>query len=119
MAMPELGVARILGWCSTLAPEFPRETARVEAQVTSRHVTIVQRRPSWQGLDEWFTHPVARLRSTGATGLWGLYWRDHDGKFHICDRHEPTAQVRELLEVLGDYRRSIFQGRTGPTSPDW
>lgn len=52
MAMPELGVARILGWCSTLAPEFPRETARVEAQVTSRHVTIVQRRPSWQGLDE-------------------------------------------------------------------
>ena len=91
----------------------------MEVQVTGRHVTIVQRRPSWQGLDEWFTHPVARLRSTGATGLWGLYWRDHDGKFHICDRHEPTAQVRELLEVLGDYRRSIFQGRTGPTSPDW
>ena len=43
-------------------------------------------------------------------GLWGLSWRDHDGKFHIYDRHEPTVQVRELLEILGDYRRSIFWG---------
>lgn len=55
-------------------------------------------------------HPVARLRYTGTTGLWSLYWRDHDGKFHIYDRHEPTVQVRELLEILGDYRRSIFWG---------
>ncbi|AJK69528.1 hypothetical protein [Corynebacterium marinum] len=59
MAVPELGAARILGRCSTLAPEFRWETARVEVQVAGRHVTIVQRRPFWQGLDEWSTHPVA------------------------------------------------------------
>lgn len=50
-------------------------------------------------------------------GLWGLCWRDHDGKFHIYDRHEPTAQVRELLEVLGGLPWLDLPGPNGADFP--
>ncbi|QGU05315.1 DUF3024 domain-containing protein [Corynebacterium comes] len=110
MAKPELDVARIRKWCATRVPEHVQEQLRVEALVADRHVTIVERRPPWQEGLEWSTFPVARLRFTMKTGLWSLYWRDRNGKFHLYDRREPTVKVQELLDFLDSHEDPIFWG---------
>jgi len=45
-----------------------------------RHLTICECRPPWHedGGPDWSRFPIARLHYTEITGLWTLYWRDHE-----------------------------------------
>jgi len=75
-----------------------RDQVRVEADVTDRHVTIVECRPPWRADlgPEWTRFPIARLRYTKASKRWSLYWRDRNLRFHEYDRVSPTDNVEEL-----------------------
>jgi hypothetical protein len=78
MTLPEFDVAQVQRWCAARVPEHGRHQVRVECQIASRHLTIIERRAPWrQDLGpEWTSFPIARLRytiagnrgpSTGAT----------------------------------------------------
>lgn len=54
--------------------------------------------------------PIARLRWTRTTGLWSLYWRDRNLKFHVYDRVPSTATVEDLLAELDDDPVTTFWG---------
>jgi len=63
-----------------------------------RHLTICECRPPWRedfGPD-WTGFPVARLHYTKATGLWTLYWRDQNEKYHRYAARKPWNQYRDL-----------------------
>ena len=49
---------------------------------------------------EWTGFPIARLRYTRTTGVWSLYWRDRNLRFHAYHPGMPTASVEELLAEL-------------------
>ena len=81
-----------------------------------RHLTICECRPPWRedlGPD-WTRFPIARLHYTGTTGLWTLYWRDHNLKYH---RYQPdltaapesktysTTSIAEPFLFSGDSNR--------------
>ena len=92
-------------------PERLWEQARVECEITDRHVTIIEARPPWDGSDrEWTRFPIARLRYTASTGLWSLYWRDRNLKFHIYEGKDPTKSVQSLLDHIGSSGDPIFWG---------
>ena len=67
-----------------------RSTAR---HGTARHLTIVETRPPWREDvgPQWTRFPIARRRHTKTTGLWEIYWRDRNLRFHRYDRAEPTG----------------------------
>jgi hypothetical protein len=67
-------------------------------------------RPPWDGRGRHTRFPIARLRYTAATGLWSLYWRDRNLKFHLYDLAEPTANVEALLDEIDRDPTSIFWG---------
>ncbi|MBO0879562.1 MAG: hypothetical protein J2P17_04170 [Mycobacterium sp.] len=48
MALPELDVARVRRWCRERVPAHARDEVRVEADIGSRHVTVVECRPPWR-----------------------------------------------------------------------
>jgi hypothetical protein len=86
--LPQLDVARVQRWCAHQVPEHIRSEIRVECDVAPRHLTICECRPPWRedlGPD-WTRFPIARLHYTRTTGLWILYWRDRNQKYH---RYEP------------------------------
>lgn len=59
--------------------------------------------------DEVTKFPIARLRFTMKTGLWTLYWRDRNLKFHEYD-FPPTPNVLVILDYLDSHEDPIFFG---------
>lgn len=108
----ELDVARVERCCRARVPEQVRNQVRVEVDVAERHLTVVECRPPWRaGLgSEWTRLPIARLRYTKATGLWSLYWRDRNLRFHAYDRVPATASVEDLLAEIDRDQTAIFWG---------
>jgi hypothetical protein len=86
-------------WCDERVPLHVRDQVRVECEVGSRHLTIVERgspRHEDSGA-EWTRFPIARLRYTKADKTWSLYWRDRDLRFHRYDQAAPSPDVDDLL----------------------
>ncbi len=99
-------------WCRARVPARVRDEIRVEADVAEHHVTIVECRPPWRAdaSAEWTRFPIARLRFTKSTGLWTLYWRDRNLRFHAYDRVPATARIEELLAEVDQDPIAIFWG---------
>ncbi|WP_168916542.1 DUF3024 domain-containing protein [Microcella flavibacter] len=110
MALPEADLDRIQLWCRGIWPEHLWDQAKVEADVSARHVDIVEVRPPWNGIGEHTRFPIARLRYTASTGLWSIYWRDRNLKFHEYRRKRPTKNVQALLDHIGSHDDPIFFG---------
>jgi len=110
VAIPETDLHRIQLWCRDRVPKHLWPQVKVEADVEPRHVTIVEARPPWDGVGEHTRFPIARLRYTASTGLWAIYWRDRNLKFHEYDRKRPTKNVRALLDYIADGGDPIFWG---------
>jgi chorismate mutase len=110
--LPDADVARVQDWCAGRVPDRVREQLRVECEVASRHLTVVQRhlpRRAEAGA-EWTTFPVARFRYTAASATWTLYWRDRDSRFHHYDPVPPTADIGVLLGELERDPAALFWG---------
>lgn len=84
----------------------------MECEVASGHLTIVERRAPWreESGPEWSRLPIARLRYTQGTGLWSLYWRDRNLKFHRYDRTPLTTDIQILLAEIEADPTHIFGG---------
>ncbi|WBU37544.1 DUF3024 domain-containing protein [Homoserinibacter sp. YIM 151385] len=116
MALPEADLDRIQLRCRRIWPEHLWDRAKVEADVSTLHVDIVEVRPPWNGIGEDTRFPIARLRYTISTGLRSIYWRDRNLKFHEYQRRRPTKNVQALLDHIGSHDDPIFFGRPGPPS---
>lgn len=110
MAIPELDLMRIQRWAQERVPEHLWPQVKVEADVAARHVDIVEVRPPWDGVGEHIRFPIVRLRYTKATGLWAIYWRDRNLKFHEYQRKRPSPNVQVLLDHIADSGDPIFWG---------
>ena len=110
MAIPQNDLDRIQLWTRERIPEEQWDELRVEADVSQRHVDIVEVGPPWDGIGEEDRTPIARLRYTAKTGLWSIYWCDRNMRFHAYKDFEPTQQVQEQLDWLVDSGDPIFWG---------
>jgi hypothetical protein len=110
MPIPSADLARIDLWCLERVPEHLRDRLRVEADVTPRHVTIVEVQPPWDGQGEWTRSPVVRLHYTASTERWTLFWRDQDLEFHAYPRSGPVKTVGTLLGHIARDEDGIFWG---------
>ena len=110
--LPELDIARVRRWCEQRIPSARRNQDRVEYDIGSRHLTIVECRPPWRkGISpEWTRLPIARLRYTHATKTWTLYWRDRNLRFHRYDQIEPSPSIDHLLNEIDRDPTAIFWG---------
>jgi hypothetical protein len=110
MALPETDLHRIRDWARGRVPEHLWDQVKVVADVSDRHVDIVEVRPSWNGVGEPTRFPIARLRYTNTTGQWTIYWRDRNLKFHEYKGKRPTKNVQALLDYIESGGDPIFWG---------
>ena len=103
---------RVQRWCRARVPERVRDEVRVEVDVAERHLTIVECRPPWRADvgAEWTRFPIARLRYTKSAGVWSLYWRERNSRFHVYGSVSPTASTEELLAEVDRGPTAIFWG---------
>lgn len=99
MGISQFDLVRIRRWCDARVPKHLWDQLKVDADVTERHITIVEVRPPWDGQGEHTRFPIARLRYTKSTKLWSLYWRNRNLKLHAYDI-EPSPLVDDLLDYI-------------------
>ena len=89
-----------------------RDQVRVECDIAPRSLTIVETRPPWRADfgPAWTRFPIARLRYTKATGLWELYSRDRNLRFHRYELAPPSRLVDDLLDEIDRDPTHIFWG---------
>ena|SRR6187200_1024163 len=92
MALPETDLHRIHLWARERVPEHLWDQLKVEADVSDRHVDIVEVRPPWDGVGEHTRFPIARLRYTRATGVWAIYWRDRNPQVPRVQAQAPDEE---------------------------
>lgn len=75
-------------------------------------MTIVERRAPWREDygPEWSSLGIARFRFTAKSGLWTLYWRNRNQRWHVYDLVQPTADVITLLDEVDRDPTCIFWG---------
>jgi hypothetical protein len=110
--LPELELVRIRHYCQSRVPARLRDQIRIEIDVSGRLVTILECRPPWtlELGPEWTRFPIARLRHVQADGVWILYWRDSNLRWHRYDRIGSSAHVDPLLAEIEADPTSIFWG---------
>lgn len=112
MALPGLDVAAIRHFCEQRVPPHALHQVRVEADVSSTAVTIVEARAPWREDygPQWTRGGVARLRYVSKRKHWVLYWRDRNQRWHLYDLLEPSPDVLVLLDEIDRDPTSIFWG---------
>jgi hypothetical protein len=112
MALPGLDVAAIRHYCEQRVPPHALHQVRVEAVVSRGAVTIVERRAPWREDfgPEWTTGAIARLRYAASTGLWTVFWRDRNARWHRYDLIEPSSDITVLLDEVDRDPTGIFWG---------
>jgi chorismate mutase len=110
--LPATDVARVQDWCAARIPERVRDRLRVECDVATQYLTVVQCHPLWHGdpESEWVRSPVARFRFTKKSTTWSLYWRDSNSRFHRYDPLPPTSDIGALLTELEQDPTALFWG---------
>jgi len=108
--IPELDLTAFRDYCEQRVPPEARDQVRVETHVAQHAVTVIERRPPWHDdAADWSEHPIARLRYTAKSGLWALYWRDRNERWHRYQTG-PAANVRSLLDEIDSDPTGIFWG---------
>jgi hypothetical protein len=111
--LPDRDILAIRKWCDARVPPDARGQLRVEPDVGSTAVTIVERRPPWRpelASGGWSSTAVARLRYTATRGLWTLQCADAEGRWHRYDSIGPTPSVATLLAEIDRDPTGIFWG---------
>lgn len=88
------------------------DKVRIEVDVSPTAITIFECRPPWDSPGRavnWTRFPVARLRRR-RDGVWTLYWRDRNLKFHRYEEVSPTSSIDVLLDEIDRDPTAIFWG---------
>lgn len=110
--LPSLEVAAIRHYCEQRIPPRALDQVRLETVVTRGAVTIVERRAPWREDygPEWTAQEIVRLRYTAKSGVWTLYYRDSNDRWHRYELIDPDPNVRPLLDEVDRDPTGIFWG---------
>lgn len=112
MPLPEQDVERVRDFCQARVPDHVLDQLRVEMDIGRGFLTILECRAPWREDfgPEWTRMPVARLRYVQRTGIWTLYYRDRNSRFHLYDLVGPSAKIDVLLKEIERDPTGIFWG---------
>lgn len=112
MSLPKLDVAAARHYCEQRVPPHAIDDVRVELEESRGAITIVERRPPWREDfgPEWTSLGIARFRWSSGAGVWTLYWRDRNQKWHRYDLISSTPSIGPLLDEVDRDPTGIFWG---------
>ena len=90
----DLAVAKVRRFCDQRVPSEVRDQVCLEVMTRAATITIVERRPLWEGgPGAWTRLPIAQLRLDTAAGTWTLFWADRNRRWRRYDRLDPTPTL--------------------------
>jgi hypothetical protein len=114
VAFNELDVKRIDflvgGLCRRRTRPALADQLRLAYEIDGQSVVLFEERPDWRDLAKRKRSPFAKLRFVSTTGLWTLYWRRADGRWHAYRPASPTSDLAALVAVVDEDPYGAFFG---------
>jgi hypothetical protein len=107
MALPQEALELVERFCAQRAAGIAPEPPRLEYEVRGSSVTIVERRPPWDGRGDWSATSIAQLRHDA--GTWTLFWPRHTGRWECYDT-APASHIAVLLAEIDADPDGVFWG---------
>jgi hypothetical protein len=80
-------------------------------RISGQSVEIFEIRPRWQGPpDEKHESPVAKATFVRARGVWRVFWRRRDLKWHGYEPRPEVKSVEEFALLVSEDAHSCFFG---------
>ena len=112
MTVPQDVLAEVARFCGERTPDGLRDQLQLECSARGNAITIVERRAPWDPSfsTDWTTSAVAQLRLDTARGVWSLYWRGSDERWHAYEGGRPSRGVGPLLSDIDADPTGTFWG---------
>ncbi|KAF5998723.1 hypothetical protein BOG92_049955 [Streptomyces sp. WAC00263] len=102
----ELDRARLKKWAGQRIPEHAKAEVAVGCAVRGSTAVITEERAPWDGVGQWTSRRVARLRRTDEG--WQVDGADRNGRWYPCDHLPAVPSLDEALTVLDDPRHAFW-----------
>ena len=91
-------------------PPHIRHQLDLSWRITGQSVEIFEIRPDWKDPNEKMERPVAKATFVRKDGLWHIYWRRQDMKWHSYEPEPIAPSVAAFLNVVERDEHACFFG---------
>ena len=114
MAFTNIELARIDrfvgGLCRRRSRAGGKSAVSLEYRVKGHDVTVLERRPYWDGTPGFSESGVAKLKFTRRTGRWRLLWQRADRKWYAYEARSSGGGLSKLVAEIDDDPWGCFFG---------
>jgi len=97
-------------FCDSRVPESARDQLSLEFNITGAKILLFEVRPQFQKPDNRIRIPVAQFRFDPTDGIWSLFCRDRNEKWHLYEPLASSENIGELISEVDKDRTGIFWG---------
>lgn len=98
-------------FCKRRVPPHALDKVNLSYKIRGNSVTIIESRAPWfEGVNEWSSMSVAKIRYDEKSGKWTLYCADRNDKWHEYSDMEPTTKIDKILSEIDEDPTGIFWG---------
>ena len=116
MAFTESEIAEHLQVLEDVFWSLHRPPLEVRAQIregqrfTDRAIELFYTRPRYNRPGEFIESDIAKIRYVASKGVWKLYWKRADGKWHAYPPCPQTDSLAAALQVISEDANGCFLG---------
>jgi hypothetical protein len=107
MAFTELEIAELMimledsFWSQCRPPAHLSDKIREGQRITGHSIELFFLRPAFHRPGEWIEDAIAKVQYVRSRGVWRIFWKRADGKWH---RYPPSPEATSLADALGVIR---------------
>lgn len=97
-------------WSRRRPPAHIRDQLREGQRIAGHSIELFFVRPRYDDPTRTVEESVAKLTFVRTTGIWRLYWKRGDGKWHSYEPSPHSGSLEKALEVIHEDRFGCFFG---------
>lgn len=91
-------------------PVHVRDKYVLQYQISRHDVVLLEKRPYYRDPSQWIESPVAKFRLNRKAGLWELFCRDRNSKWHRYEPLPSAGRFANLVAEVDEDPTGIFWG---------
>lgn len=97
-------------YCEQKVPPDIRDQVRIEFQIKSDEVCLLESRPVWDDPSRWTSMKVARFKKDHKTETWQLFWADRNDRWKPYPPLPYHRDIEKLLDEVEKNETGAFWG---------
>ena len=97
-------------WSKRRPPLGIRNQIREGQRLERQSVELFMIRPDWKDPSVWHEEAIAKTNYVRSRGVWRVYWKRADGRWHPYPEKREVATLRAFLRLVDEDKYCCFFG---------